>query len=126
MDSFRIYTCNKIAIMPVEDSPPLNGVIHRSLDHRAVEERGRAGWTGGLAHGAAGHGALAIICMAIAFQSVTASARTTDDIARGIREIVAEPGRREQQVRAGTARAREFTWQRSVHELLSILERIPA
>jgi len=84
MDSFRIYTCNKIAIMPVEDSPPLNGVIHRSLDHRAVEERGRAGWTGGLAHGAAGHGALAIICMAIAFQSVTASARTTDDIARGI------------------------------------------
>ena len=86
MDSFRIYTCNKIAIMPVEDSPPLNGVIHRSPDHRAVEERGRAGWTGGLAHGAAGHGALAIICMAIAFQSVTASARTTDDIARGIIE----------------------------------------
>ncbi len=52
--------------------------------------------------------------------------RDPDDIARGIREIVAEPGRREQQVRAGTARAREFTWQRSVHELISILDRIPA
>jgi glycosyltransferase involved in cell wall biosynthesis len=52
--------------------------------------------------------------------------RDSDDIARGIREIVAEPGRREQQVRAGTARAREFTWQRSVHELIAILERTPA
>ena len=49
-----------------------------------------------------------------------------DDIARGIREIVAEPGVREQQIRAGAARAREFTWQRSVHELISILDRIPA
>ena len=52
--------------------------------------------------------------------------RDPDDIARGIREIVAEPGRREQQVRAGAARAREFTWQRSAHELISILDRIPA
>jgi len=52
--------------------------------------------------------------------------RDPDDIARGIREIVAEPGRREQLVRAGAARAREFTWQRSVQELISILDRTPA
>ena len=52
--------------------------------------------------------------------------RDPHDIARGIREIVAEPGIREQQVRAGAARAREFTWQRSVYELISILDRIPA
>lgn len=52
------------------------------------------------------------------------NARDPDDIARGIREIVAEPGRREQQVRAGTARAGEFTWKRSAGALLSILDQV--
>ena len=38
------------------------------------------GWAAGLAHGEVGHGALTIIGKAMAFQSVTASARATEGI----------------------------------------------
>jgi glycosyltransferase involved in cell wall biosynthesis len=52
--------------------------------------------------------------------------RDPQDLARCIQEVLEQPGRREQQVRVGLERAREFTWHRSADTLLSILDRVEA